>query len=90
MAEDINDCVELQDEVAKARPNIPQPIIALLAGSAGKLSRVMNTYMTPVTHEALPTKAAPGTSVWRKSLVRNVSCSRPFVHLGRPTVRKRD
>ncbi|KAK1761144.1 Pentafunctional AROM polypeptide [Echria macrotheca] len=37
-----------------------KPIIALNMGSAGKLSRVLNGFMTPVSHPALPTKAAPG------------------------------
>jgi len=37
-----------------------KPIIALNMGSAGKLSRVLNGFMTPVSHPVLPTKAAPG------------------------------
>ncbi|KAL7919260.1 EPSP synthase domain-containing protein [Trichoderma austrokoningii] len=36
------------------------PIIALNMGSAGKLSRVLNGFLTPVSHPALPFKAAPG------------------------------
>lgn len=38
----------------------PTPIIALNMGSAGKLSRVLNGFLTPVSHPALPFKAAPG------------------------------
>lgn len=36
------------------------PIIALNMGSAGKLSRVLNGFMSPVSHPDLPSKAAPG------------------------------
>jgi len=36
------------------------PIIALNMGILGKLSRVLNGFMTPVSHPALPFKAAPG------------------------------
>lgn len=36
------------------------PIIALNMGVAGKLSRVLNGFLTPVSHPGLPFKAAPG------------------------------
>ena len=36
------------------------PIIALNMGAKGKLSRVLNFFMTPVSHPTLPFKAAPG------------------------------
>jgi len=36
------------------------PLIALNMGPAGKPSRVANTFLTPVTHPALPAAAAPG------------------------------
>jgi pentafunctional AROM polypeptide len=36
------------------------PVIALNMGNAGKLSRVLNGFMTPVSHPDLPSKAAPG------------------------------
>ena len=36
------------------------PLIALNMGDAGKLSRVQNTFLTPVTHPLLPAAAAPG------------------------------
>lgn len=35
-------------------------VILLAMGARGKLSRVLNRFMTPVTHELLPTPAAPG------------------------------
>lgn len=37
-----------------------KPLICLNMGYKGQLSRVLNTYLTPVTHEALPYAAAPG------------------------------
>lgn len=36
------------------------PLIAINMGPLGKLSRVLNGFLTPVSHEALPFKAAPG------------------------------
>lgn len=40
--------------------NADVPLIALNMGSLGKLSRIRNPYMTPVSHHSLPFKAAPG------------------------------
>src|SRR6266478_4501436 len=37
-----------------------KPIIAINMGVEGQLSRILNTTFTPVTHPALPTRAAPG------------------------------
>ncbi|OTA65175.1 Pentafunctional AroM protein [Hypoxylon sp. EC38] len=37
-----------------------RPIIALNMGNIGKLSRVLNGFLTPVSHPDLPFKAAPG------------------------------
>jgi len=37
-----------------------KPIIALNMGTMGKLSRVLNRFLTPVSHPDLPFKAAPG------------------------------
>ncbi|KAK7397590.1 3-dehydroquinate dehydratase (3-dehydroquinase) [Neonectria punicea] len=36
------------------------PMIVMNMGKAGKLSRVLNKFLTPVSHPALPFKAAPG------------------------------
>ncbi|UZP39824.1 hypothetical protein NXS19_007640 [Fusarium pseudograminearum] len=36
------------------------PMISMNMGKAGKLSRVLNRFLTPVSHPALPFKAAPG------------------------------
>lgn len=37
-----------------------KPLIALNMGEAGKLSRVLNPILTPITHELVTQKAAPG------------------------------
>ncbi|CAO3673050.1 unnamed protein product [Rhizopus stolonifer] len=37
-----------------------QNLIAINMGAAGQLSRVLNECLTPITHPALPSKAAPG------------------------------
>ncbi|KAH7021055.1 EPSP synthase-domain-containing protein [Microdochium trichocladiopsis] len=37
-----------------------KPIIAVNMGSLGKLSRILNGFLTPVSHPSLPFKAAPG------------------------------
>ena len=39
---------------------LPLPVIALCTTEQGKLSRVLNKVLTPVTHPALPAAAAPG------------------------------
>lgn len=36
------------------------PVIAINMGEKGKLSRILNGFMTPVSHPSLPFKAAPG------------------------------
>lgn len=36
------------------------PIIAINMGEQGQLSRIQNSFLTPVSHDALPFKAAPG------------------------------
>lgn len=40
--------------------NSSYPLIAINMGYIGQMSRVLNNILTPVTHEALPFKAAPG------------------------------
>ena len=57
---------ELSDNFALARFKASlaaahdKPFIGLNMGTAGKLSRVLNGFLTPVSHPALPSKAAPG------------------------------
>lgn len=40
--------------------HVAKPLIAINMGEHGKLSRVLNTIFTPVTHSLLPASAAPG------------------------------
>ncbi|KAI8059587.1 hypothetical protein BC940DRAFT_247460 [Gongronella butleri] len=54
----------LQDNMAletfRATKTEGKPLIAINMGAAGQLSRVVNDCFTPITHAALPCKAAPG------------------------------
>lgn len=43
-----------------SNPYRSRPLIALAMGERGQISRVMNRYLTPVTHPLLPKAAAPG------------------------------
>ncbi len=43
-----------------SRVQCPKPMIAINMGTAGQLSRALNTFLTPVTHPLLPVAAAPG------------------------------
>ena len=52
------DVVEFRTWATKSHPEAP--IIALNMGMIGQLSRVQNTFLTPVTHPALGAIAAPG------------------------------
>ncbi|CAO3574658.1 unnamed protein product [Mortierella alpina] len=45
------------------------PLIAMNMGAQGQLSRVLNNYLTPVTHPLLPVKAAPGQLSAREILM---------------------
>lgn len=58
----VGTATSLQDnfELENFRKAQKVDIIAINMGEAGKLSRVLNPLLTPVTHEKLPFKAAPG------------------------------
>ena len=61
IAKTANDNFELYNFRAKitaAHPNVP--LIAINMGQLGQTSRILNNFMTPVSHPALPFKAAPG------------------------------
>ncbi|CAO3683676.1 unnamed protein product [Umbelopsis ramanniana] len=47
-------------EQFRAKKQHDKPLIAMNMGPLGQMSRVLNTFLTPITHAALPTKAAPG------------------------------
>ena len=56
--EDNDDLKAFKKQVEKTDPGLP--FIAMNMGDLGKMSRVNNGFMTPVSHPALPVKAAPG------------------------------
>lgn len=60
VARDMEDNFALKNFKQRMMAAHDTPIIALNMGNAGKLSRVLNGFMTPVSHPDLPSKAAPG------------------------------
>ncbi|KAJ3017497.1 3-dehydroquinate dehydratase (3-dehydroquinase) [Thoreauomyces humboldtii] len=61
----IGRATSLEDNFALKRfvaslPATNKPLIALNMGPFGQISRALNTFLTPVTHPALPAAAAPG------------------------------
>ncbi|GIZ42243.1 hypothetical protein CKM354_000551800 [Cercospora kikuchii] len=56
--DDNDDLRTFKKAMAKEFPDLP--VIAMNMGELGKMSRVTNGFMTPVSHSALPVKAAPG------------------------------
>lgn len=60
VARELSDNFALANFKEKMKAAHDKPFIALNMGTTGKLSRVLNGFMTPVSHPALPTKAAPG------------------------------
>ncbi|KAF9335765.1 3-dehydroquinate dehydratase (3-dehydroquinase) [Podila minutissima] len=60
------DCSEFAARHTKAND---LPLIAMNMGAQGQLSRVLNNYLTPVTHKLLPVKAAPGQLTARDILI---------------------
>ncbi|KAL8775612.1 MAG: hypothetical protein Q9209_000108 [Squamulea sp. 1 TL-2023] len=55
---DNRDLLEFRSWALTAHPTVP--IIAINMGIEGQLSRIQNPFLTPVSHPALPFKAAPG------------------------------
>nr|POE53554.1 pentafunctional arom polypeptide [Quercus suber] len=55
---DNDDLKAFKKWAARTYPRLP--FIAMNMGELGKLSRVNNAFMTPVSHPALPAKGAPG------------------------------
>ena len=59
-AREMDDNFALANFKEKIRKESGRPLIAINMGSEGMLSRVLNDVLTPVTHELMPSKAAPG------------------------------
>ena len=55
-----DDNVALAEFRKKMKTVDTTPLIAINMGLDGQLSRIQNDFLTPVTHKALPFKAAPG------------------------------
>ncbi|KAI6044557.1 EPSP synthase-domain-containing protein [Pisolithus marmoratus] len=89
-ANSVSDNFKLQDFVAKVA-NPSKPLIAINMGTAGQLSRVLNTTLTPVTHPLLPTAAAPGqmsvSDIHRALHLIGLLPARRFFLLGSPIAR---
>lgn len=60
MAKQQKDNQDLLEFVSWAKSAHKTPILAINMGIRGQLSRIQNSFLTPVSHPALPFKAAPG------------------------------
>ena len=77
----------------KAQGSENVPLIAINMGQKGQLSRIQNTFLTPVCHPALPFKAAPGqlsAAEIRTALsLHGVIVPRKFFLFGKPIIHSR-
>ncbi|KPM45262.1 Pentafunctional AROM polypeptide [Neonectria ditissima] len=66
----------------------PVPTIALNMGHKGRLSRIMNHFLTPASHPKLPSKAAPGqlsiVEILQARGLSGMTDSQKFFLLGKP------
>lgn len=60
VAKDLDDNYSLKKFKGWAEQAHDVPVIAINMGYKGQLSRILNGFMTPVSHPSLPFKAAPG------------------------------
>ncbi|KAI8916776.1 EPSP synthase-domain-containing protein [Powellomyces hirtus] len=69
-------------------PAAAKPLIAMNMGSLGQLSRALNLVLTPVTHPALPTRAAPGqlsiAEIYRLRTLIGLTQPKQFYLFGAP------
>ncbi|KAF2732285.1 Pentafunctional AroM protein [Polyplosphaeria fusca] len=59
-ATSLKDNFALAEFKSWAERSHPVPLIAINMGEHGKLSRILNSFMTPVSHPILPSATAPG------------------------------
>ncbi|PVH97008.1 Pentafunctional AroM protein [Periconia macrospinosa] len=59
-ANSLKDNFALAEFKSWAAASHPTPLIAINMGEQGKLSRILNGFMTPVSHHLLPSATAPG------------------------------
>ncbi|KAI8333179.1 EPSP synthase-domain-containing protein [Chlamydoabsidia padenii] len=60
VAASLQDNMDLETFRTTHKQHGKKPLIAINMGAIGQLSRVINDCFTPITHAALPSKAAPG------------------------------
>ncbi|PGH09394.1 pentafunctional AROM polypeptide [Helicocarpus griseus UAMH5409] len=60
VAKSLDDNASLKKFKSWAEEKHDVPVIAINMGDKGQLSRILNGFMTPVSHPSLPFKAAPG------------------------------
>ncbi|KAI1982544.1 3-dehydroquinate dehydratase (3-dehydroquinase) [Ophidiomyces ophidiicola] len=60
IAKTLDDNMALRQFKTWAQASHDIPVIAINMGDKGRLSRILNGFMTPVSHPKLPFKAAPG------------------------------
>ncbi|EEP82352.1 pentafunctional AROM polypeptide [Uncinocarpus reesii 1704] len=60
IASQLDDNIALREFKIWAKKAHDIPVIAINMGERGRLSRILNGFMTPVSHPKLPFKAAPG------------------------------
>ncbi|TPX15226.1 uncharacterized protein E0L32_004784 [Thyridium curvatum] len=91
--EDMQDNFALAAFKARMQAAHNTPLIALNMGLKGKLSRVLNGFLTPVSHPELPFKAAPGqlsAKEIRQALALTGEIeARSFVLFGKPIAKSR-
>ncbi|KAL6866296.1 3-dehydroquinate dehydratase (3-dehydroquinase) [Amphichorda felina] len=87
-AQTVEDNFDLAKFKAKMLATRKTPIIGLNMGEAGKLSRILNGFLTPVSHPDLPFKAAPGqlsaADINRGRALLGQSEQRNFYLFGKP------
>ncbi|KAG5929994.1 hypothetical protein E4U42_003547 [Claviceps africana] len=84
---------ELISFMGKMMASQEKPLIAVNMGSIGKLSRILNAFLTPVSHPALPFRAAPGqmsaAEIRRgRALIGKIE-KRDFYLIGNPILQSR-
>ncbi|KAJ1022652.1 hypothetical protein NDA18_004994 [Ustilago nuda] len=65
-ANSMEDNYSLERFRAKVSASATKPLLAVNMGAAGQFSRVVNPVFTPITHETMPVKAAPGQLTFRQ------------------------
>jgi pentafunctional AROM polypeptide len=93
VANGLNDNTALKEFKDWAEKAHDVPVIAINMGDKGQLSRILNRFMTPVSHPDLPFKAAPGqlsaTEIRRGLALMGEIQPKKFALLGKPIAASR-